>query len=193
MQAWGVMLVLRPCTFSHFDPPSGLYRGLSPVRVCACRVIKAQNVYLVVCSVVHLISAVVLVRLWGTIGLIVADCGNMCIRICICFDFLKKHFCSVPTYSQRKLMLNKLTGLSLCVAFLLTLASNTIYLGFAGAPEWFLLSKPSTNGTFSRGFWVGAAVHVFVGAACLGGVLCSIWRTERSLLDEIRLLRGQGS
>ena len=165
---------------------------MSAGPACACRVIKAQNFYLVVCSVVHLAAAVLLVRLWGTIGLIAADCGNMCIRIRICEDFLGQHFRGVPGYSPRRLMLNEWTGRALCAAFLVTLASNAAFLGWAGAPALLAFAPPHAGSMRGWRFWACASAHAAVGATCLAAVLGCIWRSERSLLDEIKLLRRQG-
>lgn len=158
-----------------------------------------SNVWLVVCSGVHLALAMVLVRTQGAVGLIAADSLNMALRIAYCLHFIRHHFAAVPGHSLRDLFPSRGTLLALCAASAVTLGSNVLFLGGLGLPRWVAITAgTATRGPFKDlpssavgvvGFWPAAVGHVAVGGSVLVVTLYAVYLAERKLVKDMLALR----
>jgi oligosaccharide translocation protein RFT1 len=160
------------------------------------RDIRRANVVLVAFSLAHLLVAVLLVRLLGTLGLILADAGAMALRIAYCLAYLRRECARAPGCDLRSLLPDARSAAALGCAACATLLSAGALMRGAGAPRAVRRAcealLPDACSALGGGFWPCAAAHAAVGAACLAAVLARVWRTEHALLRDIRLLRSQG-
>ncbi len=158
-----------------------------------------SNVWLVLCSGVHLALAVALVRTQGAVGLIAADSLNMVLRIAYCLHFIRRHFAAVPGHSLRALFPSSRTFLALCAAMAVTLGSNILFLGGLGLPGWVATAAGvATRGVFRDlpssavgvvGFWPAAMGHVAVGGSVLVVTLYAVYLAEGKLVKDMSALR----
>ncbi|BDA46912.1 probable protein RFT1 homolog [Coccomyxa sp. Obi] len=163
------------------------------------RDITVSNVWLVVCSGVHLALAVALVRTQGAVGLIAADSLNMVLRIAYCLYFIRRHFSAVPGHSLRDLFPSRGTLLALCAASAVTLGSNILFLGGLGLPRWVAITAAvATRGLFRDlpssavgvvGLWPAAVGHVTVGGSVLVVTLYAVYLAEGKLVKDMLALR----
>jgi hypothetical protein len=162
--------------------------------VLARRDITLSNVWLVVCSGIHLALAAALVRSHGAVGLIAADSVNMALRIAYCLRFISHHFVAVPGHTLRNLFPSRKTLLALAAASAAVLASNALLLGGLGLPGGVAFPKRWHIGLHSSGvqvvgFGPAAVSHMALGGSVLLVALYAVYQAEGKLVKEIVALR----
>lgn len=147
-----------------------------------------SNAWLIGCAVTHFALSMSLVGWLGTNGLILADAGNMVLRIGYSLWFVRHH-CSragLQGHSLSALFPNLTVMIALMAAFVVTSASNAVLLGGPGQ-----LREGCKAPCPQHSFWLHACAHIGVGMAVLMGVAAIIFKTERHILHGLRQAQRQ--
>eukprot|EP00878_Enallax_costatus_P032634 GHUV01035880.1.p1 GENE.GHUV01035880.1~~GHUV01035880.1.p1 ORF type:complete len:145 (+),score=22.96 GHUV01035880.1:183-617(+) len=132
---------------------------------------------LVVFTAAHVASSLLMVKLGGAAGLVLADAFSMLLRIVYSLRFIRQYFQKVPGFSIWQVLPSPST-LGAC-----TLASACL----AGSDHYFMSSQQLTQ----HGFWRQAGMHVGAGVGCLAVLLLRISKAEGATAQQlVRLRRG---
>ncbi|XP_054716362.1 protein RFT1 homolog [Uloborus diversus] len=149
------------CVYVLFLALNGISEGFK-FSVMKQHQIDRYNKVMVYLSVGFLITAFCLVKLFGGVGFILANCINMAFRIHHSLFYIKKYFMMSWTQLFSKVIPNPAVMLILGFSFLVTSISEA-------------------NLCCSKGiqFWIW---HFIIGICCVFITLLSIWFRERSLV-----------
>ena len=127
-------------------------------------------------SSVYVCSCIVLVRLYDTPGLVLANCLNMAARITYSIHFARSYFArsnASKLLSFRSALPHRAVLSAFLVSFLLTgLSESAIYDSNDFHP-------------------IPVAIHIAVGTLCLAVTVGISYLKEKEFLSQIRQLRGR--
>jgi oligosaccharide translocation protein RFT1 len=129
------------------------------------------NIVLTALSAAYLVLTAVLGAWLGPAGLIAANCLNMAARIGYSAYYARAYFRPLRTFRLLSLVPNGRVLLAFAMCFGATRASLRAI-------------APAAAATSSKSH----AVHVVVGAACLGAVAAVVWYTERTAVRDMRAM-----
>ena len=137
------------------------------------KALKQINVSLIVFSILHSITSIVLVNKLGTYGLVIAACISMLIRVGYCCTYMLKYFSSVR-YSFRSISPSPFSIIAGATCAVLVHVSERIHIPSHTAVD---LKKVSTHFAFG---------------CCIGlSLLYLLYKKEREMVTSLLRLRGK--
>ncbi|GAM23765.1 hypothetical protein SAMD00019534_069400 [Acytostelium subglobosum LB1] len=127
--------------------------------------LKTLNWILFLIGLLYLFLTYIFSTLWGTIGIILANCINMLARIIYSVYFMNGFFKGCKGFSLASMLPNKLPLLLFGLSFIMTNITGHYYSGVAIR---------------------NILIHVGTGALCFGLVLISLYLTEGNTFREVR-------
>eukprot|EP00250_Pteridium_aquilinum_P005018 c15182_g1_i1 orf=1020-2603(+) len=129
-----------------------------------------SNVWLVVCSLVYITLSVTLIRIGGAVGLIIANCFNMLLRILYSLNFIRSYFKDSGTFKIRHMFPDSRVMAALAVSVVATHVSE---------------KKIFDTHRFSS----TAPLHIGIGASCLILVSYSLYAYEKAFFAQLAAFR----
>jgi oligosaccharide translocation protein RFT1 len=173
------------CVYILFMSLNGITEAFVSATISTNQ-LRKYNGWLIICSILYLIACALLLPIWGTAGLIAANCFNMSLRIIYSIWFIIQFFKQEKKGNKDN---NNNNSISIAFQHMYTLAipSTMTCIGFIGS---FLLTQFSFHLfsiTDSHSFKHFAA-HIGVGVICLAVIASIIWRVEREFLQQLKTL-----
>ena len=152
------------------------------------------NILLVIFSALYIIASIALLP-FGSIGLIVANCVNLTLRISYSCFFITSYFASedkkfgTQTETSNLWSLVAIISPSRFVLFLIMLTASALYLSEK------LLGIGDSDAIFLTGFLTQSVLlrytfHVLVGSFFLVVIAAVFWREEREFIEHFREIAG---
>lgn len=129
-----------------------------------------SNAWLIVCSLVYISLSVALIRIAGAVGLIIANCVNMLLRIIYSMNFIRNYFKGSSTFRIWHALPDSRVVVVLAVSVVATHMSERKILD----PDRF---------------WSTAALHVGIGCGCFALVLASLYKYEQPFFAKLAAFR----
>jgi oligosaccharide translocation protein RFT1 len=162
--------------------------------------LKRANIALACISVLHIGLSVAGVKMGGAVGLLLADGGNMVLRILYCLNFISAFFASTGGLSYRDLLPARTTLGALGTALAATLVSQALFMPEESILARWSIAKAGMMPVLLMGdkiqravpsFAMRIAAHVGVGSVCLAGVCGVAWMEERKVILDVRRLKSK--
>ena len=138
--------------------------------------LRRHNVSLIIFSALYIFLSVVLVKRYETVGLIIANCLNMLVRICYSLTFIHIRFKAVANeksnFSLMRALPNQMVIGAFVLSFVITKASA----------EFFYTPVADLYYSFA---------HIVIGAICFLGTLASIYVFEKDFIRNLRQIKSK--
>ncbi|KAL6071487.1 Oligosaccharide translocation protein rft1 [Balamuthia mandrillaris] len=141
---------------------------------------KVYNGFLILFAAVYVAVAIVFIQQWRTVGLILAECCNMAMRITFCLHFMHRFF--NDNYTNKNQKEDALFSLSACLPSSLVLVSFLWSFFITRFSSIYFCGDISQYSLFSE---LG---HITIGSLCLLSILFTIALTERKFMAKCREL-----
>ncbi|EFA74865.1 RFT1 family protein [Heterostelium album PN500] len=131
--------------------------------------LKTLNWILIVIGFIYLTATFILSKLYGTIGIILANCLNMFTRILYSIYFMNQFFKGINEFSIRSMF----PKMSVIIIYLLSFVVTNVSRIYFGQNQTSLFAVPTL-------------IHIGIGATCFLVVIISLYFTERSTFRDIK-------